>query len=144
MFYAPVSNIDLGPIILLFSCATPTSFLLVILIEALVLWQLLEWGRFLRCLRDSFLVNLATTVLGVVFALFLGNWFAALFNPLLLAIGSTFSAVIEGLLLMCIQRRQARETFVASMSMNFASYVFLQLVIFGFLWRVIGPRSLTF
>lgn len=129
MMHAYLFDLSLGAILmvlLMYGLAALVAFALVILLEAVVLW-LMEWDTFLRSLLDSFLANLATTILGVFF------------TPMTSSSGTTdepgfilkflllwgLSVLLEGGLIHIIRRQPLVRTFRASCIMNTGSYILL-------------------
>lgn len=100
---------------------------IVFVLEALVLW-LLKWGTFGRSLLSSFLMNLASTIGGIVA---LGLSVSGLFNNFLgFAVALLLSILIEGGVLMLMKRNAARENWRAASIANIVSYGLLGI----FLW----------
>lgn len=98
----------------------------VIFIESLVLWKL-KWGTFKRALLAAFVMNLATTILGigvVPFSSQLGYWG--------LLIDFALSILLEGLILMLFKRGATRENWIAALTANTASYLLVILPLFLF------------
>ena len=99
-------------------------------LEGLVLW-LLHWGSFKRALLAAFVMNLATTILGVgiiPFTISLGYWG--------LLIDLALSILAEGGILMLFKRDAARENWLAALAANTASYLLVILplyLVFGLL-----------
>ena len=125
MFYLVPYDV-VGPgVFLLFGLAGFLVFsMIVFVLEAVVLW-LLKWDTFGRSLLSSFLMNLASTILGV---LLIGLLLTGLLNGFLsfvLAFG--LSVVIEGIVLMMIKRDLARENSRVVTIANIASYALLAI-----------------
>jgi hypothetical protein len=100
---------------------------LIVALETLVMF-LLKWGAFWRCLLASFVMNLATTLVGGGLMFLVSNIYLAL------AVGFLLSVLIEGGVLMLFNREAARRNWVAALAANAASYLFLLLpfvLIFG-------------
>ena len=97
-------------------------FIPIVAVEAVVL-LLLKWGSFWRCVRDSLIVNFATTLLGIVLAL-LFPWYDAP-SVGFFVLAWLLSVAVEGGLLFLLRRRPARQTWIAALSINTASYVLL-------------------
>jgi hypothetical protein len=120
----------------------------VILIEAFVLYKL-GWAaalttssddmtqttvsvhspgkQFINCLRDSFLANFASTLLG---------WFIAQYLLLLYFWSISFwvttfviSIAVEALMLWVLRRKSVGRSWVAAMAMNAASYLILVVLL---------------
>jgi hypothetical protein len=97
-----------------------------LVIESLALW-LLKWGSFGRSLLASFLMNLASTIVGFIllaFSFYVGNFYTLFLVEFLL------SVLIEGGVLMLLKRDAARQNWSASFVANVASYVFLAVALF--------------
>lgn len=100
---------------------------LIVVLEALVM-LLLKWGTFWRCLLASFVMNLATTLIGGGLMFLVWNIYLALVVDFLL------SVLIEGGVLMLFSRGTARTNWVAALAANAASYLLILLptvLIFG-------------
>jgi len=94
-------------------------FLAVVLIEAAVL-RALNWGPFLRSLLDSFLMNLASTLVGF----FLINTLVEMgLAGVLLA--WAISVVVEGFFLALTRLHTPRRAFLAALSANLTSYLLI-------------------
>ncbi len=108
-------------------------FALIVLIEAVVLWRF-RWNAFLRSLGDSALMNLASTVVGILISLVLGQRIAAWWGLLL----SFLLSVLIEFGVLCLRKSAwgpERKLLVAAVA-NAASYVLLVLVlVVGSLWR---------
>ena len=123
-------------------------FVSIVLLEALVLY-LMKWDTQKVSLRDSFVVNLVTTVLGF----FLTTWlniphhinlstFTALriernifWSVTMWLVTWAISVTIEGALLVLTKRQPARKTWLASLVMNIASYI--ALIVMPLLYQVV-------
>jgi hypothetical protein len=93
--------------------------LLIVVIESTVL-QLLRWGELRNSLKGAFWMNLASSLVGLVFLIMVpgfGRW------PLL--IGWALSVVIEALVLMRLKPQAVRQNWLASVVANLASYLLL-------------------
>ena len=95
----------------------------IVLIEALAL-RGLKWGSFRLSFVDSLMINVTSAAIGVVlFALF-----APALNlgvaPLLLLLGA-LTVLIEGGMLTRLKRHPLRQTWIAAVVINAASYAFL-------------------
>ena len=100
--------------------------LIVILLESLVLWRL-GWGLFKRALLAAFVMNIATSVLGVAvvpFTLQLRFWG--------LLIDFALSVLVEGGVLMFFKRGAARENWIAALAANSLSYLLVMLPLYLF------------
>ena len=95
---------------------------IVFVIEAVVLW-LLKWGTFGRSLLSSFLMNLASTIVGI---LAIGLSVTGLSNNFLgFVIALLLSVLIEGGVLMLMKRGATRENWRAASIANVVSYALL-------------------
>jgi hypothetical protein len=87
-------------------------FAFVFVVESLVLW-LVRWGTLARSAVASFVMNTATTLVGLALRLPL---------PRALVFGFLISVVVEGLILMLLNRQRKRRSLLASLAANFVSY----------------------
>ena len=87
-------------------------FAFVFIVESLVLW-LVRWGTLARSAVASFVMNTATTLVGLALRLPL---------PRALVIGFVVSVVVEALILMLLNRQRKRRSALASLAANFVSY----------------------
>ena len=126
----------------------------VILIEALVLYKL-GWvanlttpsvditqttvsvhrpsKQFLNCLRDSFLANFASTVIGWFLAqylLFLYFWSISFWVAAFI-----ITIAVETLILWALRRKSVGRSWVAALAMNAASY-FILIVFLGLIYEL--------
>ncbi len=92
-------------------------FIPIFLLEALILW-LMRWGAFRRALLGSFLMNAATTLLGAVLQLR---------YPRELLVAFVLSLLIEGFILMFLNWRHKRWSWLAALAANIASYILLAI-----------------
>jgi hypothetical protein len=123
-----------GPALLLVAgggfLALCAAIVVISVLECLVLW-LMHWGSFKRALLAAFVMNIATTILGVgivPFTISLGYW--GLLIDLLLSI------LAEGGILMLFKSGAARQNWLAALAANTASYVLIILplyLLFGLL-----------
>ncbi|MBN2551060.1 MAG: hypothetical protein JXB15_18000 [Anaerolineales bacterium] len=91
-------------------------FLLIVVIESAAL-QLLSWDTFRRCMRASFWMNLASTLVGFLFLTQIPRFgLAGLVISMLLTIG------IEGLVLNHLIGVGNRRNWLAAVVTNLASY----------------------
>ncbi|MBA3531249.1 MAG: hypothetical protein H0T73_04925 [Ardenticatenales bacterium] len=90
------------------------SSLLVVLIEAAVLWKM-GWGTFRRSFLDSLGMNVLSVLLGAVILIPLAPLF-------LLIIAFALSVLIEGGVLTMLKRHPVRETWTGALAANAASY----------------------
>jgi hypothetical protein len=128
-----VADVAAAPVFLLFGLvAGLIAFVLIVVIEAIVLW-LLKWGTFGRALRDSAVVNFASLLLGFVVILLgvtffpslmlypASNWLPFIFGPLTWLL----SVLVEGWLLGVRQHYAPRRTWTAAVVINLVSYFLL-------------------
>jgi hypothetical protein len=132
MIHIPLSDaglVILGYLILLLYLV---AFVLVVLLEAVVLAKL-KWNTFKRSLLDSFLVNLATTIVGLILASVFSYPFWDQFSYTLGMILSVvllwgLSVLIEGGLLFVIGRKTLAKAYRAALFINISSYILLALL----------------
>jgi hypothetical protein len=94
---------------------------IIVLIESIILWRL-RWGSFARSMLAGFVMNFATSVLGlglIAALLYLGYWG--------LLIDFAISVLVEGGILMLFKRGAARENWKATLIVNAASYLLVIL-----------------
>lgn len=118
-----------GPFVfLLFGLAAFLVFsVIVFVLEAVLLW-LLKWDTFGRSLLSSFLMNLTSTILGI---LLIGLLLTGLLNGFLsFVIAFGLSILIEGIVLMMIKPDAARENWRVAMIANVTSYILLGIFLF--------------
>jgi hypothetical protein len=96
-----------------------------LVIESLALW-LLKWASFGRSLLASFLMNLASTIVGFILLAF--SFYVANFYTLFL-VEFLLSVLIEGGVLMLMKKGAARQNWIASLVANAASYGFLAVAL---------------
>jgi uncharacterized membrane protein YhaH (DUF805 family) len=94
-------------------------FLLIVLVETVAL-QLLRWGDFKSSLKAAVLMNLASTLLGLVLL-----WLVPALGFLGIAIAWALSVLIEWLVLMRLQRGENRRNLILATVANLASYLLL-------------------
>jgi hypothetical protein len=112
-------------------------FFLATIVEILVLWGS-GWGSFLYSLLTSFVVNLASTVIGVVITLYFADKDIAPFgignsgNFLLVFILLFFVSLgLEGGIMLGMNRSQhkAQRVWELALHANFVSYIFLGILL---------------
>ncbi len=111
----PASNTDFG-------FATLLVFLAVLGIESVVL-RLMRWGSFGNTTLDAFLMNFATTLLGLLFV----RTNPSAFLPFLVA--WSISVAVEAIVLLLLRRRTVGRTLGVSALANIFSYLFLGLLL---------------
>ncbi|OGO17119.1 MAG: hypothetical protein A2Z14_13280 [Chloroflexi bacterium RBG_16_48_8] len=129
MILAPASDdysVIVGYFILFFHFV---AFVLVVLLEGVVLYKL-KWNAFKRSLLDSFLVNLVTTIIGLILASVFSFPFWDRFSYTLGMILSVallwgLSMLIEGGLLFVIGRKSLAKAYRAAFFINISSYILL-------------------
>lgn len=121
LFLSPPPDMGGGIIMMLLGLAIGAAVLLflgIVFVEALIL-ILMDWRSILTALLDSFLVNLATTILGIL----LGLCGVVSLSPRMWATMWGISVAIEGVLLQIIRRQSAPKTWTASLITNIVSYI---------------------
>ena len=147
------ADVAVAPIILFAGFITGMmAFVPIVLIESLVFWRL-KWGSFGRSLADSALINVASTFCGLVlFIVFtltafqcirfpvdaeghLGTECSWLVPPLLGLVALwALTVAIEGGVLLLLKRHTSRQTWIAALAGNVASYALVGLGI-----AILGP-----
>lgn len=142
-----IADVAVGPTILFGGLALGIMvFIPILLIEGLALWAL-KWGTFGRALLDALIANLASTLFGLVFfTLFYTASFQCqrvptadgqhtiqqcdwTISPALWFVAmAALSIAIEGGVLLLLKRHPARQTWIAAVVANVASYVLLGLL----------------
>jgi hypothetical protein len=141
----PLVNADVaaGLAIFLFGIVAGVILVFVIaLIEAIVL-RLLGWASFGRSLIDAFVMNLASTLVGLVLNVVAADAYQScgydparggrfcdfLISPWsLLVIAGLLSVLVEAGVLFLLRRRPARQTWLAALACNIASYALIGLL----------------
>jgi hypothetical protein len=141
-----IADVAVAPIILASGVtAGVIVFLPIVLIESLVLWRL-RWGSFRRSLVDSAMINIASTLCGLAFfVMFTLTLFQCvrvpagdgihsvnscgwLVSPLIGLVGLwALTVAIEGGVLLLLKRHARRQTWIAALASNTASYLLLGL-----------------
>jgi hypothetical protein len=138
-----VGDVAAGPAIFLFGVVAGVILVFVIaLVEAAVL-RLLSWASFWRSLLDSFVMNLVSALAGLVLNVFAADYYQScgyspdrggrfcewLVSPwALLALAWLLSVLVEGGVLLLLRRRAARQTWLAALVANIASYALIGLL----------------
>lgn len=118
-----------GPLVMVgLSCSLLIILTLIISTLESVVMFLLKWGRFSRSLWASLLMNIASTMFGLVALAFLDVLIGD--SNLVLAIAFVLSVLIEGGALMLMKRGATRQNWIASLTANLASYLFIILPLF--------------
>ena len=132
MFLAPVPDLNVGLFILFSLFHLIVAFAIVVLTEMFILRQI--YGCSLRrSLRDSFVTNLVTTILGVIFFTHFAPF--DIFNSggdllLLMIVAYGLSVLIEGGVLFVLGRTPIKKTYRAAALANIGSYTLLGLYLF--------------
>jgi len=139
--YTPPLDVSVGLILAIYAVYGTIAFTAVILLEAIAL-RLLRWGSFARSLLDSFLINLASSLVGVLCALF--GWIAWLPDGVVgtlfsLSLAFALSVLVETVVLVLIRGRPLRPSASAAVVANAASYTGLALLAFV-LFVLSAPR----
>lgn len=126
MIYSPFFDGGIGIafiLLVLTGTLTLVFFVVAVFLEAIVL-RSLAWGSFRRSLLDSFLVNLTTTVLGVLIGGLI--WLVFVYDVpemIVWLIGSyVISVGIEGIILWAMRRGPLRRALLVALIANLASY----------------------
>jgi hypothetical protein len=98
------------------------QFVPIMLVEALVLWRL-KWGGVRRSLLDSLMMNFASFI-GLLLGLGpyiagSGIWGLTLFG--------TYSIMVEGAVLMLLERHQVKQVWLTVLIANLVSCTMLEL-----------------
>lgn len=130
--FTPIPDFSLTLLLMYVFFYGVIAFILVVLAEAFALW-LLEWGSFLRSLRDSLLANLVTTILGVFLYITYHPPWLDIFDKANITsnmfICWILSAAVESLALYTISRKSFKEIILISSIINVFSYIPLYLCI---------------
>ena len=89
------------------------QFVPIVLVEAIVLWRM-KWGSLPLCIYDSLLMNFAS-FLGLVLGL--GPYITGSM-PWGLTLFGTYSVMVEGTVLMLLERREPRVVWAAVLIAN--------------------------
>ena len=129
MLSVPFLDLSMAAILLFFFYGL-VAFLFVIFVEATTLW-LLQWGSFLRSLRDSGLANFATTALGLILYISYTPPWLDIFNESRFTsnmfIMWALSSIFEGVALCLISQKRFPSTMLTSSLINLCSYIPLSL-----------------
>jgi hypothetical protein len=127
-FTPPFADVFIGYI--LYYIAGLIAFAAIIPLEAIVL-RLLKWGSFGYSLLDSFLINLASIIVG--FGLAIAGIPFAISPPGSLVLSLLFalalSIIIEGAILWMLRKKSLQETLLAAVMINVVSYVCIALLL---------------
>ncbi|MBE0408837.1 MAG: hypothetical protein IBX69_03805 [Anaerolineales bacterium] len=99
------------------------AFLVVLLLLETLVLVLVKWAGFGRALLASLLMNLISTILGVILDLTLWDW--QLWWVILIAFAA--SVIVEGGVLMLMKQTTFRLNIIAAVAANLASYLILIL-----------------
>jgi hypothetical protein len=139
-----IADVAAGPAVFAFGVVAGVVLVFIIaLVEAVVL-RLLRWAGFWRSLLDSFVMNLVSTLVGLVLNAFAADFYQScgyspdrggrfcdwLVSPRsLLALAWLLSVLVEGGVLLLLRRHSARQTWLAALAANIASYVPIALLL---------------
>ena len=98
------------------------QFFPIVIVEAIVLWRM-HWGSLPRCLFDSLMMNFAS-FLGL--ALGLGPYMTGSM-PWGLTLFGTYSVMVEGTILMLLERREARLVWACALTANLLGCILLAI-----------------
>ena len=122
MLLYPNADVAVGPVLCLVPMFGVILFLIVVGLETAVL-KLMGWGSTGRSLRDSFLMNLVSTIIGAILFIFLAG-LDSIYLPLLIAF--ILSVLIEGLILLPLnQTEDKRQGWIISLVANIVSYALI-------------------
>ncbi len=136
MYYSPSSDMAAGPIIAMVFAMGIGALLAIILIEAAILTKL-KWKNFWPSVLASFSANIASALAGFFLVDIFGQLTSALdkmgIEWSMIIIFFIGSALIEAIVLWLFKRASLRETALAALAMNAASYALIILPMFIFL-----------
>lgn len=98
------------------------QFLPIVIVEAIVLWRM-HWGTLPRCFYDSLMMNFAS-FLGLVLGL--GPYLTGS-SPWGLTLFGTYSVMVEGTVLMLLERRDARQVWACALTANLLGCILLAI-----------------
>jgi hypothetical protein len=110
-------------------------FLVITFVEAVIL-RFINWGDMRQSLRDSLMINIVTTIVGIITAITAFDFSDALYGlpdtfgeilPQMILLWA-FTVLIEGILLGIIRKRSFTETWGATLIINTCSYVMFALI----------------
>ena len=93
---------------------------ILLLLETLVL-VLIKWAGFGRALLAALVMNLVSTIIGVILDFALWDW--QIWWVILIAFA--VSVMVEGGVLMLMKRTAPRQNFIAAVAANLASYLIM-------------------
>jgi hypothetical protein len=130
MLLRPIPDFSIAQFLMFSLLFGVIAYLVVLFVEGTALW-LLQWGSFLRSLRDSAIVNLITSIMGLFPTIFIPPWLDFFYEigtapGMLILCG--LSVIVEGLLLYVLGKNSFKEVMVTSSIINVCSYVLLYLV----------------
>jgi hypothetical protein len=127
-----IADIGGGPFIVFFGSVGVVILVLVIGVEACVLW-LLKWGSPWRSFLASLFVNLISTFIGGVITIILLTSSTLITSITLFLLLSWLPTVaIEALMLWLLASLPTRALWIASFAMNTASYILLLGILYLF------------
>ncbi len=112
------------------------TFALIVVLEGWLLWRL-NWAEIRKSLYTSICINILSALVGVFIGLFLMASFRSsqeLFSPkmqFILLISWFITIFVEGLILVLMNLRNLRLSIRSTFVINLASYLLLELVLFG-------------
>lgn len=96
------------------------QFVPIIVVEGIVLWRM-HWGSLPRSLFDSLLMNFAS-FLGLVLGL--GPYLTGS-TPWGLTLFGTYSVMVEGTVLMLLERKEAKQVWACALTANLLGCILL-------------------
>jgi hypothetical protein len=128
-FPFPVPDFSIAQFLMFSLLYGVVAYLIVLFVEGIVLW-LLQWGSFLRSLRDSAIINLITSVMGLIPTIIIPPWLNILYETgtaLSLSVLCGLSVIVEGFLLYILGKKLFRKVVITSSIINLCSYILLYL-----------------
>ncbi len=110
-------DIPVLPIILISLALGISVFAAIVLVETIAL-RLLKWAGFWRALLHAFIINIASSIFGVIINVLIESIWSVL-------IALVLSIIIEGAALALIRRENSREVWRAAIIANIASYILI-------------------
>ena len=110
-------------------------FFMITFVEAVIL-RFINWGDIWQSLRDSSMINIVTTIVGIISAITVLDFSAAFYGvsdtlgeilPQMILLWA-ITVLIEGILLGIIRKRPFTETWGATLIINTCSYVMFALI----------------
>ncbi|MFM9986190.1 MAG: hypothetical protein ACKVOK_13210 [Flavobacteriales bacterium] len=117
-----------SPILLVVPLFFLVFSILIVFLEAAILKYVLKYETYKKALRDSFIVNLVSTMVGLMLLEWIDDSILKLLGLWALTI------VIEAGVMILINKKQSKmDAFIGSVYMNIASYIVLFIFIFQYL-----------